>query len=963
MNATTLVYTHKPFIVTRSMIMVYVISKQLSESSHWRDGVVIRCDKKTISRANELGGGKFSRRSLTQLEMNLLQGLDLEGLDQTDHEFDYFHCNRDKLDISGNRLSNLGRNLTGLFKKLVDLDISQNEMTSLNEPLLRECVNLVALKMLRSFQPDTQFNLSFVSSLKKLRTLELTLPQPPWDLSSLQRLNHLVLEGISSVDANKKRAKFTNESFQQLSTKLFMLSLSHFEIECIDEETFKGFDRLRELNLVNNRISQIKQRAFDTLPLQLARMNLSTNQIEQLEEDSFKGLFELRALSLRTNVISQLSQHCFRGLEMLSKLDLSRNRLDQLLTEAFSSLINLTTLDLSHNRIDHLQSEALSSLVNLTKLDLSNNSIQQINSDSFPRLEKLRELILDDNPIKKIQANAFANLSALSSLSLRSCMLRSVSNETFQSLKFLATLLLDGNQISSFNVVTKDSIQIINRIMSPAVVEAVGEHLFREWNGRWHTMGLKVLSLKNNRLEKLDLRVFCNLVQLEDLDLSFNKINELNTANMPRNLSKLTSLNLQSNQLKFIDPNAFIGLKSLKNLNLSNNKLETLEAHFFQFSRVLKCVHLQKNNLKMTIDANTFPGSFELINEIYLQENPLVSIKDDAFSGMKGLNRLSFDLTTSFVGLPDQSESVSSSCSSFDYFEYCGLEPNYEKPFTQLSLHRSDQTTIEQFLHSLDNQKSFAKITHLAMPSCRIGSLDNLRLGQWFPCLLKLDLSHNLIEAIQSDWFDSMPKLWDLNLAGNNLTILENPDVFTSLANVRSINLSGNKLKHLHPQVFRGRSELESLNLSKNGQLSDIPDDLFRGLHKMKEINLDGNGICRLNLTTILKTCKLVEVLNLSNNKLNERTINKQTISLAFHLKELGLAGNLISSCEFIESLTKLEKLDLSDNQINALAIDGRNLFGRLMSLQRLNLQGNPIKSIDENTFSHLSPETFSLII
>ena len=65
------------------------------------------------------------------------------------------------------------------------------------------------------------------------------------------------------------------------------------------------------------------------------------------------------------------------------------------------------------------------------------------------------------------------------------------------------------------------------------------------------------------------------------------------------------------------------------------------------------------------------------------------------------------------------------------------------------------------------------------------------------------------------------------------------------------------------------------------------------------------------------------------------------------------MASNRLNNMDFIRELTQLEKLDVSNNMIETISsLD--NPLSRLVSLKRLNLSGNRIKSIETETFMHL---------
>ena len=136
-----------------------------------------------------------------------------------------------------------------------------------------------------------------------------------------------------------------------------------------------------------------------------------------------------------------------------------------------------------------------------------------------------------------------------------------------------------------------------------------------------------------------------------------------------------------------------------------------------------------------------------------------------------------------------------------------------------------------------------------------------LTSGHSWSALLKLDLSHNQLESIDSS-LRLAPNLTDLILSNNSISQITN---LTGLPHLRNIDLSNNKIKDiddLHTKI----GQISSLNLSQNKIRN-----LF-GLSKVYSVtNLDvsHNKLRTLADVSTVTSLPCIESVTLSPNKVN----------------------------------------------------------------------------------------------
>lgn len=95
------------------------------------------------------------------------------------------------------------------------------------------------------------------------------------------------------------------------------------------------------------------------------------------------------------------------------------------------------------------------------------------------------------------------------------------------------------------------------------------------------------------------------------INLSFNRIEDLNIPAVFKGLVKLHLLNLSYNRIHNIHPDALNGLPALETLLLNNNLLHIIKPDSFKDLSNLKTLHLQNNYLKVISDI-TFVKQYSL---------------------------------------------------------------------------------------------------------------------------------------------------------------------------------------------------------------------------------------------------------------------------------------------------------------------------------------------------------------
>lgn len=184
----------------------------------------------------------------------------------------------------------------------------------------------------------------------------------------------------------------------------------------------------------------------------------------------------------------------------------------------------------------------------------------------------------------------------------------------------------------------------------------------------------------------------------------------------------------------------------------------------------------------------------------------------------------------------------------------------------------------------------------------------------------KLDLSRNLLQNLTQEVLAAYTSVHHLNLHSNKIHFIQ-PGIFKGLTNLQVLNLSRNRLdafaalkKDVGPLT-----SVESLDLSDNGLYTGMSDYFLRDAPALMNLTLDGNSITKIDKGTFAGSLALQKI-NLHNNVILE--INEGAFESLSNLSELDLSMNSIT-CITDFNLSQLKLLNLSKNSLELFqAID-----------------------------------------
>ena len=299
--------------------------------------------------------------------------------------------------------------------------------------------------------------------------------------------------------------------------------------------------------------------------------------------------------------------------------------------------------------------------------------------------------------------------------------------------------------------------------------------------------GYNVTNFKNSSI--------CNLVNLQILDLSYNKFNGEVPHCLGNTSTELVVLNLQSNNFKGIIPSTFSTCDSLEYVDFTDNQLEGAIPRSLSKCRNLKVLYLRNNKFKdvfpywlgslpslevLSLSFNKFHGditkNLSIIATFPFSNLHILDISNNNFCGklpfmyMKQFRSMMDDMST--IGSPRYLENDPSDEAS-NYYMYSikmtvkGVQLDYKKIITSVS-------TFDMSNNHFDGE----------IPNS-IGMLRALR---------NLNLSHNLLTGNIPPSIGNLSFLDGLDLSSNRL-IGEIPQELVSLTSLEVFNVSYNQLE------------------------------------------------------------------------------------------------------------------------------------------------------------------------
>ncbi|KAG5326118.1 TOLL protein, partial [Acromyrmex heyeri] len=781
----------------------------------------------------------------------------------------------EKLDLSWNNIWQIPDRLFCPLSNLVTLNISWNSLKDITE---------------LGFQDVTEEKISEKQHPRRIQLESTPAPLPcSLDVQSLDMSNNqisvLPINGFSSL----KRLKVLNLSSNAISMvadgalhglrSLENLDLSGNKIVALPTAMFRDASKsLKELRLQNNSISALLSGLVANMN-QLVTLDLSRNVLTSswLDSGTFSGLIRLVLLNLSYNRISKLNTTIFKDLYTLQILNLQFNEIDSISADTFAPMSNLHTLELAHNRLTYLDAYSLNGLFALSLLALDSNLLEGIHPDAFRNCSSMQDLNLSGNNLDSIPV-ALKDMRILRTLDLGENQIRSLNKPGFRGMSSLYGLRMIGNEITNVtqeDLVELPALQILNlarnRIefvengafaANPALQAIrLDSNVLQDMSGIFiNAPGVLYLNMSDNMITQFDYSFLPEKLQWMDLHKNF--IEDLGVA--PRNMN-LQTLDVSFNRLTRIDSRSIPD--SIELLFVNNNLIASVEPQTFFAKTNLTRVDLYANLIiKMNLSAfqlTPVPSNRQL-PAFYIGGNPFIC--DCTTEWLQRINSLTLRQHPRVMDL----ESV-----------YCRLPYDRHKSFIPLLEAKSSQFLCTYKAHCF----ALCHCCDFDACDCEMTCPTNCT------CYHDQSWSANVVDCSSSGYKTLPGRLpmdaTEVYLDGNNFGEL-NSHSFIGRKNLQILYANDSNIIAIRNHTFSGLKRLLVLHL-ENNKISFLNGVELMPLENLKELYLQNNLLTYIDNGTFLPLRQL-EVLRLENNRLG--TFALWQLGQNPYLVDIGLSSN-----------------------------------------------------------------------
>lgn len=427
-----------------------------------------------------------------------------------------------------------------------------------------------------------------------------------------------------------------------------------------------------------------------------------------------------------------------------------------------------------------------------------------------------------------------------------------------------------------------------------------------------------ILDVSDNNITQLRNDTFgrTGLLHIDRVFVNRNYISGVESGTFSQ-LSSLSELHLESNLIASILPGTFWGNPFLIVLNLRNNRLSSLPVDIITLKNHIRKLDISENTIKQ---VDTY-----LVQKYY----PELQIFD--------INKN--QITHLFSTSPVDNSSLEVIDASFNYIA------------------ELDPITFS----------SASKLSELNISNNEISSLSEDMFAS-NPELVKLDISNNYILTIQRDTFRNNPKITEIYAGSNSLTYLH-PGTFRENPQLTKVTVSWNRIQDIHPETFYNNPKLEYLDFNGN-KLETLDPGVFQNNPILKSVDLRSNFLVTIHENTFQNNPKLEQLLVSRNEHFRYhngliilasslKVFDAQHCNLSqlpvdifnntSNLRELHLGNNNLTSLDcdadtdsnnYVDSFSKLQVLDVSNNQLQTISVEILN--NKMTNLKTLRIEGNP---------------------
>ncbi|GAB6024279.1 TOLL-like receptor [Chamberlinius hualienensis] len=760
-----------------------------------------------------------------------------------------------------------------------------------------------------------EFNINYFCSTKNYQFDKLYMNN-----NKLNDSSKLGLGDINNCEDDNSKCKYTisklqldNSPFQVLKNhsfchlkRLSILTLTNCSLNSIEADAFKFNNKLKELNLDENKLTEIPHLGHLS---SLKTLDTSKNLITSIRNEDFLNCHELEVLYLNGNRINNIEDKAFDQLRKLNALHLQQNQLTTIsktfgklnayyLTVNNNLLKEFDILDFSKNLkyfsankniITNVSSDLRNS--QLIIIDLSENKIKSIHELQLPITAK--SIHLNKNELQSFSIQPLNRTYSLRYINLKQNKLQIVLNDGLQAEMYA----LDGNPLvcscenswlfsdpKEINKMYKKPCSSINKY-NPIHHSIFNELMLCESN--FNNSNRCRIKHSNESQFQCQFKCLnpCYCYTTADFSIAHYYCSNSQLQLVPQWVNSrqlheqsIVIMLLDGNNFSVITNVSFFSYYNVTQLFLNNSLIEVID--HLAFNDMIKLTLLDlSHNLLTTIEENTFDQMIHL-EKLLLSNNKLKQLPDNCFDNLNSLQYLYLHdnkLTNYPVWNLEKLSSITELTINNNPWN-CNYKNISKIDKVSINIQCGDSTIFSKTKHDIDDIMKINSIyNYSSINAIELIDSNLMQLQTNFFCPIDIyNLKH--LNIINNQLNDSTK----IGFGDSNNCSSMSKCKFQIL---ETLILNGNPLKILKNNSFCHMNKLKELYLS-NCSLKTIEADAFLNLDKLQYLNLNGNVFKKIPIVLHLNS---LTRLSISNNTLNsiqniERFEMLQSIDLSYNI-------------------------------------------------------------------------------
>ena len=588
--------------------------------------------------------------------------------------------------------------------------------------------------------------------------------------------------------------------------------------------------------------------------------------------------------------------------------------------------------------------------------DRSNIFMAVINKIIRKINEGHKTIKLEDDEIEFINDNKYKKI------------MRILSKIIFKNLKKIIFKNCDLNDEDTFlfNDLIANNLESID--LSVNHIQNLNNSLLNE-----KVINLKNMNLSNNDINNLSIFTKGNFKNLISLDLSNNKISDIECLGNETNFDKIEKINLSNNNIKMIKK---VNIKSLKHLDLLNNEINEGIKEFMENNKIYS------DSLNLTFNDNSVLFKFE--NQLNVEFTyKLTEGNYDKFfeeldlKGLKNIKILRSDIinkdisynindTKKIIYKGDNRNIILKIINKFEFNQINSIE------LTESNLNDDNIKLLENlFTENLEN---------INLSNNKIQELSFFTSNETLIKLKKLNLNHNNISNVSCLSNSKLTNLVELNLSFNKIESIDFIESNSNMEKLEKLDLSNNQITKLAKINLKNIKYLNLLDNHLTDGIAEFTQSINNLSHNLILIKLsdsslryeyDNNLISQFNyflkdnndITQLLKNISFNGIKNLIIKGFDNNNIKFFSNSSLKDLEQLDLKDNSLSYISIFDDIKfpEIKKILVNEKDFNDDSLNNLKLFSSIkvksitINSERINIKYiNPELEINHKNFNIL---------